>query len=133
MANDILNMPPQDRWITLIPSAAYTATPNSKQFPIADADGIVVILSATAVTATGSLTLKIEGVDPLSGATWTILTSAAVTAVGTTIYKVHPNLPAASGTWGSGVQDVVPPYVRVTVTHANGVSVTYSVSAVVTS
>lgn len=128
MTIDYTQLGAGQQWIPLLSSAARTATPNQKQISAegADVDALIVILNVTAVTATGTLTVKIEGVDPQSNAPWTILQGVAVSATGTYLYKVHPNLPAAAN---QVAQDIVPTRLRFTVTHGNAVSMTYSLTA----
>lgn len=131
MATDLNSLTGGIRSLTVFPSAARTATPNSQEYGDAGrADaGLVVVIDATAVTATGSVTVLIEGVDRNSGKTWTLLQSSAIAATGTTVLRVHPQLTAAANLVA---KDVLPPVFRVTCTHANAVSVTYSVSAYLT-
>lgn len=132
MAIDYIDVPANSRWVTVLPSAARTATPNQQQLDIKEAhDGLVVAINMSAVTATGAVTVKIEQVDPISNNTpaSAVLTSAAISATGTTFLKVHPNLPASAN---AVAQDVVTPMVRITATHGNGVSMTYSISALLT-
>lgn len=118
------------RIVPLLLSAARTATPNQQQVnsdPRGYGPGsLVVVINMTAVTATGTVTFKIEGVDPVSGATYPIITSAALAAVATTVLRVHPNMPT-SGTVTA--QDILPPVIRVTATHGNAVAMTYSATA----
>lgn len=116
------------QYVKLLPELARTATPAQQQVngDNADIDALIVILDVTAVTATGTLTVKIEGVDPQTDDAYTILQGAAVSATGVYVYRVHPNLPAAANLVA---QDVVPTRVRVTVAHGNAVSMTYSLTA----
>lgn len=107
---------------TIFASTARTAT-ESATFACGTLGGIFII-DATAVTATGSVVFTILGCDPASGKTYTILASAAIVGTGTTVLRVHPELTAAANTIA---KDMLPAAVKVTATHANGVSVTYSV------
>lgn len=127
MATDVNSLAGGVRTFVALPSSARTATPNSQEFiDLGRASaGLIVVVDTTNVTATGSLTVLIEGVDSLTGKTWTILQSAAITATGTAVLRVHPNLTAAANVTA---KDIIPPRIRVTVTHLNAVSVTYSVS-----
>jgi hypothetical protein len=53
--------------------------------------GITIVIDITAVSGTGaSLTIVLEGKDPISGKYYTILQSAALTAVATTVLRVFP-------------------------------------------
>lgn len=118
------------RSVALFAPGARTATPNQQQVnldPKGYAPGsMVVVINMTAVTATGTVTFKIEGVDPLTQSVYPILTSTALAAVAVTVLRVHPNLPAVTNLTA---QDILPPLVRVTATHGNAVSMTYSATA----
>lgn len=109
---------------TAFPSAARTATPTpadiSQTGPAA-----VVVIDVTAVGTAPSITVSIDGVDPVSGKTYSILSSAAITAVGTTRLRVHPSLPAAAN---DTAQDALPADWRISPTHANADSITYSIA-----
>jgi len=104
-------------------SAARTATPDTQEFtelgPVA---GLALVIDVTAVTATPSVTFRIQGVDRASGKTWDILTSAAITAVGTTVLRVGPGITATANV---AVSDVIPPIIRITATHGDADSITY--------
>lgn len=104
-------------------SAARTATSSSEDF-INYGRGLVLVLSVTAVTATPSVVFTVEG--KVNGLYYTILTSAAITATGTTVWKIYPGLTAAANTV---VSDVVPMFWRVTATHGDADSITFSLSA----
>lgn len=127
---------------TVLASAARTASVDSADFlnqfqEIArphlqrDFDGIArglhLIIDVTAINLTPSITVKIQGKDPLSGKYYDLITSAAITAVGTTVLKVYPGITAAANL---AVSDVLPPTWRVSIAHANANSITYSVGAV---
>lgn len=112
---------------TVLPSAARTADPDTKEYrDLAKAVGLVLVIDVTAITSTPSITVKIQGVDIVSGKTWDILTSAAIATVSTTVMRVRPGITASANV---AVSDVLPPVVRVTVTHGNANSITYSVVA----
>lgn len=109
---------------TALASAARTTTTNSSDLPNAHKNGVHVILDVTAITGAPSVTLKIEGKDPASGKYYTVLEGAAVTAVSTVVYKVFP---AATAAANSVANDIIPKIWRITITHANADSITYSV------
>lgn len=112
---------------TILASAARTATPTVDTFHVSgDARGLVLVIDATAATATPSVVFTILGVDPVSGKTWTVLASAAVTAVSTTVLRVSPHLTAAANTIA---KDLIPSYFTVSVVHGDADSITYTVSA----
>ena len=118
----------RDEPITVFASAARTATPTAASFRVArgGADGLVLVIDATAVTSTPSVVFTIVGVDEVSDKTWTVLASAAVATVSTTVLRVHPSLTAATNLVA---KDVVPTYWRVTAVHGDADSITYSVAA----
>lgn len=56
-----------------------------------NASGLTLIIDITAITGTGpTLTVTIEGKDPVSGKYYTLLASAALAAVATTVLRVFP-------------------------------------------
>lgn len=112
---------------TVLASAARTATPDTQELELpGGAQYVTLILDATAVTATPSVVMKVEGVDRLSGKVWTLLEDAAVTSVSTSTLHLGPGLTAAANVTANVH---VPPVVRITCTHADADSITYSVGA----
>lgn len=89
--------------------------------------GGVFIIDCTAVTATPSVVFTIAGVDPASDKAYTILASAAITGTGTTVLRIHPSFTAAANTIA---KDVLPQALKITATHADADSITYSVGFV---
>lgn len=127
MAIDYTELESGHQWVGLLPSAARTATPNQQQVVFnGDVDEIVVVLNVTAYTA-GSVTVKVEGVDPLSQAAYPLLTGTAVAATGATTLEVSPTMTAVANAVG---QHVVPSTIRVTATHAGGTTATYSLTLI---
>jgi len=104
-------------------SAARTAT-SSKTIVCNRSSGLFFI-NVTAASATPSVVFKIEGVDPTSSATYTILESAAITGVGLTVLRVCTHLSAAANTVA---KDLLPQALKVTATHGDADSITYSMS-----
>ena len=102
-------------------SAARTAT-SSANFGCRATEGLFFI-HCSAYTATGSVVFTILGESP-SGVTYTILASAAIVGTGLTVLRVSPQLTASANTIA---KDLLPSNIKVTATHANGVSLTYSV------
>ena len=119
-------MAAENKNIEILSSKARTATESSVVQKSRDFDGIHVIIDVTAVTATPSVVPTIEGYDPISGKYYTLLTGVAITATGTTVLKVFPNATAVANV---SVNDFVPLNFRVTMTHGDADSITYSVSA----
>ena len=72
---------------------------------------------------TGSITLSILGVDPVSSATYPILAGAAVTTNSMNVYKVYPGLTASAN---AVANDHIPRVIALQVTANNANSVTYS-------
>jgi hypothetical protein len=66
--------------------------------------GIALVIDISAITGTSpTLTLTIQGKDPVSGKYYTLLGSAALTAVGTTVLTVYPGLTAAANVVANNV------------------------------
>ena len=115
------------RHIAVLPSDARTAAPDTKEYRgLGRAVGIVVVVDVTATDATPALTVKVQGVDIVSGKTWDILTSAALSSAATTVLRVRPGIAAVSNV---SAADVLPPAVRITCLHGDADSITYSVNA----
>lgn len=112
--------------LTVLASAARVATLNSSDFVNYNSRGLHVIIDVTVDPASASIVAKIEGKDVLSGKYYTILEAAAIAAVGTTVLKVFPGITAAANLSAS---DIIPRTWRVTVTHADSDSLTYSIGA----
>jgi len=111
---------------TVLSSAARTASINSADQTNLNYRGVQVIIDATAASATPSLTVKIQGKDPVSGKYYDLITSAAITGISTTVLKVYPGITASAN---AAVSDVLPKTWRVSVTAANTDSITYSAVA----
>ena len=114
------------REVTVLPSAARTATPAAVVVGSVYARGVHVVVDVTAVGVTPSITVTLESQDLTSGKWYPLLTSAAISTVSTTVLKVYPGATVAANL---AANDVLAEAFRVTVTHANGNSITYSVSA----
>jgi hypothetical protein len=128
MANTITRLGARDDAVTVYASAARTATPDSQEFDIpGNVRGLMLVIDVTDVTATPSVTFRIDGVDRVSGKTFPatsgLLTSAAITATGTTTMRVGPGLPATANV---SANDLVPGRVRITATHGDADSITYT-------
>lgn len=112
---------------TVMVSAARTATPDTQELELPRGTRyLTLVLDVTAVTATPDLIMKVEGVDRASGAVWLLLADASVATVSTSTLHVGPGLTAAANVTANAH---VPPVVRVTVTHGDADSATYSVGA----
>lgn len=111
----------------ILESAPRTATVDSADQRDPNAEAVHIIINVTAVTATPSITPRIQGKDPASGGYYDILVGTAVTAAGMTVLKVGPGLAAAAN---AAAADILPDIWRVRIEHADADSITYSVGAV---
>lgn len=107
-------------------SAARTATPTAVTKRVDRWRGCVVTIDTTAAGSSPSTTPKIEGVTS-SGAVYPLLTGSAITGTGQVALKVYPGITAAANV---AVSDVTPQTIKVTMTHGNATSHTYSVDLV---
>lgn len=111
---------------TLLASAARTATVSSADQTNHNARGVIVYVNVTAVTATPSVVFTIEGKDPVGGAYKALLTATAITDVtgmGLYAFVVYPGATASAGLQSSLP---LPRTWRVTATHGDADSITYS-------
>lgn len=114
--------------LTVLAAAARTTTTASGTQTNYNGKGVNVFVDVTAVGTAPSITVAIQGLDPVSGKWVTLLTSAAITTVSTTLLRVYPGIAAAANT---KADEVLPRRWRVNVTHGNADSITYSVGACV--
>jgi len=115
-----------NREISLLASAARTATVSSSDVACENGRGVLIRVNVSASAATPSVVFTVE--SKVGGAYRTVLTSAAVTGAGTTWLRVYPGVTAVAA---EAVSDVIGHTFRVTATHADADSITYSVQAVV--
>lgn len=112
---------------TVMASAARTATPNTEELELpAGTNYATFVINVSAVVATPDLVMKVEGVDRASGAVWLLLADASVATVSVSTLQIGPGITAAANV---SAAVPVPPVVRVTVTHGDADSATYSVGA----
>lgn len=114
-----------NREITVLASAARTASVNSADLSNPSARGAVIVIDATASAATPSVVFTVKGKSSLGSDYYTILTSVAITGTGTTVLRVYPGLTAAAN---ATVNDVLPLVWRVEAVAGDADSLTYSVS-----
>lgn len=113
--------------LVVYPSAARTATPIAVDIDlVAVGRGLLLVVDVTAVGVTPSVVPTIDGVDVASGKTFNLLTGAALTAVVTRRLVVAQGITVAANL---SAADVLPERVRITMTHGNGITITYSVTA----
>ena len=118
-----------NRDITLLASAARTASINSSDITNVNHRGVTVVIEATAATLTPSVVFTIQGKDAVSGVYYTLLASAAVTGISTTVLRVFPGATAAAGTVAN---DQLPRVWRISAVAADADSITYSIGASMT-
>lgn len=111
---------------TLLASAERTATTSSTDQTNYNWRGAHIVIDVTAIAATPSIVVTVQGKDVISGKYYTILTSAAITGTGTTVLRIYPGLVAVANLT---ISDILPRLWRVSVVAADADSITYSVGA----
>lgn len=111
---------------TVYESAARTATPTAVTLAMGGCRGLHLIIDVTAVTATPSVVPTIDGYDTLSTKYYNLLTGLAITATGTTVLKIYPGIATIVN---AAASDVTPNTIRITMTHGDADSITYTVAA----
>lgn len=109
----------------LLASAARTTAQVSDDLNSFD-DGVIVVLNVSVKSGAGSLTPSIQGKDPASGNYYDILTATAVTATGTYTYYVGPSTGTNAALTKTVAVGLPSPW-RVSVAVGNADSWTYSV------
>lgn len=115
--------------VTVYASAARTATPTVVTVPTGRYKALHLVCDVTAVTATPSVVCTIDALDPVSGKYYNLLTGAAMTDSGspyTRVLKIGRGLPVTANV---SANDVLPSTIRITMTHGDADSITYSVAA----
>ncbi len=117
---------------TALASAARTSSTNSADQVNYNGRGVQVVLDVTAASGTGGLTVRIQGKDPVTGKYYNLNAApTAITATGTYVYTLSPGESnAASGDVQQRTAGALPRTWRVSVTHGDGSSYTYSVGVV---
>lgn len=115
----------------ILASAARTATVNSDDQVNPGAKGVIVYVNVTAVSATPSVTPKLQYKIPNTSTYVDAFTAgAAITATGQYVYVLYPGNLAipASGTGVTQLEELpLPKTWRWVMTHADADSITYSV------
>lgn len=111
---------------TALASAARTASADSGDIVNYNGRGIQVVVDVTVDPASASFTTQIQVKDIISGKYITVLTSVAINGVGTTRLTVYPGITVAANV---SVSDLISRTWRVTTTHVDGDSITYSIGA----
>lgn len=116
----------------LLTSAARTATVSTADQPNLGHSGVHVVIRVTALAATPAVTPTIEGWDVASQTWYTLLAGTTITDVTvgsppqTTVLKVAPGITPSPN---AAAADYLPAIWRVTMTHGDTDSITYSVGA----
>lgn len=121
---DIATMPALNTEGTALELAARTASIDSPDIVNNYGKGVIVFVNITAIVDTPSIIVKIQGKDPVSGNYYDILSSVSLTQTGTTGLRVYPGI---AETANQRANDILPKTWRVSVTHADADSITYSV------
>lgn len=111
--------------ISLIAASGVTTTQTGSDQVNYNHRGLIVVLSMT-VVGTGSVTLTIQGKDPVSGQYYTMLAGAAVITNSTNVYTVYPGAPATANVSANAP---LPRTWRVLATANNANPTTYTVAA----
>lgn len=118
------------RKISLLASAARTATVSSAKQLTPNIKRALIFIDVTSITATPSVTPSINTYTPDPAATAddkaALLTGAAITATGNTILQIGPGLYNVANLVAGAC---IPTEWGVTMTHGDTDSITYSVSA----
>lgn len=99
---------------TIYPSAARTATPTAVTLNVRNDTSLRLVLVSTALAATPSIVVTVDTFDNASGTWVNVLTSAAITTISSNVLTLVQGL--------AGL-------VRITVTHGDADSITYSLGA----
>jgi hypothetical protein len=112
--------------VALIASGAYTTTQTTAdQVNSHGLKGGHFYINVSAVSG-GSITVHIQGKDPVSVTYYDLLVSAAITTTGFTVMKLYPGVP---GNPNLTANDLLPHLWRVQAFANNASSITYSISA----
>jgi hypothetical protein len=113
--------------LILLTSGARTASPPDMLVINTTWIGIRLCIDVTAVGVTPSVVFNIQTKDPASGVFTTVLASAAIVGVGHTELVCYPAMAnVANVSSGSALGRTL----RIQAVHGNGVSITYSLGAV---
>jgi len=109
--------------IAVLSSAARTADATSATQTHSYAKGLSIWFKVTAISGSPSLTLRVEGQNPVDGSFTTFETFTAVTGISNNFYQIYPGIATAAGF----VSKTIPRGYRIVVAHGTADSVTYSV------
>lgn len=117
-----------ERVFTILPLLARIATPAVDTFLIRRASGMIVVIETTAIAATPSVVVTLQGLDQVAGVTFDLIDAAAITSVSTRVLRVNVGLPASP----TVARDMVPPVFTLAAVHDDADSITYSIVAMLT-
>ncbi len=126
IADDVASEWGTTKDLTVLASAARTATVDSPDQANRYASGVMVVVDVTAIVTAPSIVVKIQAKDVVSGRYIDLLVSAAITTVSTVALRIGRGLTAVANLT---VNDALPRSWRIRVEHANANSITYSVGA----
>lgn len=109
-----------------LPSLLNSKDSNSEQERVDPSviDNIHLVLEVTALSATPSIVLKVEGLNEATGSYYTLIESMAITTVSTNVLKLGKNEVESTNL---SAQTFIPNNIRVSVTHNDADSITYSI------
>ncbi len=90
--------------------ATVTGTTNGNDQKIPEHKGIKVFINILNIATAGTLTVTIQGKDPVSGNYYTILATTALNSMGFTVLTVYPGATVAANVAAS---DVLPDTIRI--------------------
>ena len=108
----------------LLNGVGATVSQNTFDLTNANCRGIKVFVNTTAI-GTGSITVSVQGKDPVSGNYFTLLASAAITTNVFNVYNVYPGFTVTANV---SANDVLPRVWRVLVTANNANPASYTVA-----
>lgn len=119
-----------------VDNISLAALTNSTTTPGQSADqlnpsgrGVKIFTNVTAISGAGaSITVTIQGKDPVSGSYFNILSGTAISAVGTQLLTVYPGLTASANSIAS---DLVPRTWRISYTLATNTTISCTIGGMV--
>lgn len=113
--------------ITILNVSSVTTSQTSGRQTNFNHKGCIVILTTSAI-GTGSITLSIQGIEPVSNYVWTILSGTAVTTNTTNMYQIYPGIPVVANSTASAI---LPRSWQVVITANNANAASYAVYGMV--
>lgn len=117
----------------ILPSAIRAVTTLSQDIEIHNASAFMALINVTAIPGVQTLTMSLEGKDPVTGLYTQILTGAATAAAGA--YGLHINAAVVSAAWSGLVaagsnflSTFLPHTLRIRIVHSGGGNWTYSIA-----